>query len=494
MIGLLKAVMGLSLAGAGVMLIIAWIMSSLDGLVAQVFLTFVAFFFGSLLTQVQLRSGRRRAMTGPSRLQFLGALVIVVSQISFLTLVWTDWKQAPMFVFVWRVWWISMVPSVFVTHLILIRSVRTPRGSRMVEYVGTVCIVWAGLMILWFGFRAQMLSDISPAYLWIGAVPAAGTVLCSILLAMRQFLRVGPPRPGSKRGLVAGVLMSHLVLALAGFYIGQAIDTEDTDPKTLVEFGPGKLFEQVAKHRYDMQARLATYFGDTRILKREPFITVEQIKVLQEHLRPGDIVLERRNWYMSNAALPGFWPHAALYVGSVGDMEKLGVLNHPVIRKHIVEICMVADSGRQRLIIEAVSEGVVLMPATHSLHADYIAVLRPRLTQEQIAKAIVRALEHKGKPYDFDFDFSDTEKIVCTQLVSEAYKGMIDFELVSVLGRDALPAGQIAKKFADGRGRHDQTLDMVLFLDAVPDEGLAKPGTEETFVESISRPRAFVEN
>jgi len=491
LIGLLKAVMSVSVVGMGVMLIIAWAMSSLDGLIAQMFLTFVAMFFGSLLTQVQLSSTRRRSMTRPSGLQVLGGVVIVVSQASFLTLVWTGWTTHTA---VWRIWWISMVPSVFVTHLILNRAARRPGDGKAAEQIGVVCIVWVGLMILWLGIRGDMFGNISPVYLWIGAVPATGTVVCTLILVMRRFVRVGAPRPGSKRGLVAGVLMSHMVLALAGYYIGRASTSRGDDPKEMLDTLGTDVSKQLDRDVYALMSHIAEYLGDTKIIGREPFITVEQIDGVVNRLQPGDIILERRNWYLSNPFLPGFWPHAALYIGTPEQLEPYGVLDYPSMQEHLEELQTPADDGRPRTIIESVSEGVVLMSATHSLRADYVAVLRPRLTRAEIGAAIVQAFEHKGKPYDFRFDFDDRDKIVCTQLIYEAYRGTIDLNTIRIMGRNTLPAGEIARKYASERPREDRQLDFVLFLDGDRRTGKAREASEAEFIESISRPRALVEN
>ena len=127
------------------------------------------------------------------------------------------------------------------------------------------------------------------------------------------------------------------------------------------------------------------------------------------------------------------------------------------------------------------------------MHADFVAVLRPRLSREQIAKAIVRAFSHQGKPYDFEFDFFTSDKLVCTELVYRAYEGMIHFDLVHIMGRDTLPALEIGRKFArekDGVGRE---LDFVLFMDGDNNAGRARLAGVDAFIESLDRKREFNE-
>lgn len=488
---LLKPVMWASLAGAVVMLVIATVTGSLGVVRAQVLLTFVALLCGSLLMQVQL-GARARAAAGFSVLLSIGVAVILVSQVSFLTLVWTNWKTSTL---VWRIWWISMVPSVFVTHMILLQHAATPR-SGLLGHLTSFFALWAGLMILWLGLRADMFAEVSWIYLWIGAVPAAGTVGGSVYLAIRRVLR-SQPGAISRRAGVAGVLMSHLVVALAAFFVGRATlgrpQHLDRGPHGMAASLAKDAAKQIDQDRYEIQSLVAEAVGDTRIVRRPPLITLPQIEKLPPRLRPGDILLERRNWYLSNPVLPGFWKHSALYIGPLEDLKRLGVTRHPAFRKHLAAYFIAAPDGRGNSVIEAVSEGVILNSLTHSLHADYVAVLRPRATDPQIAAAIIRAFENIGKPYDFDFDFQDTSRIVCTQLVCVAYEGTIDFKLVPIKGQDRLSANEVARKYAAEVGTPAQQLDFVLFLDATATSGVAFEADEAAFRASIARPGALVE-
>ena len=86
------------------------------------------------------------------------------------------------------------------------------------------------------------------------------------------------------------------------------------------------------------QSYISTWIGDTRIATDKPLITEAQVVELESRLQPGDILLERRNWYLSNAFLPGFWPHGALYVGRTEDLDRLGLLDH-LISKFIFSNC-----------------------------------------------------------------------------------------------------------------------------------------------------------
>ena len=74
-------------------------------------------------------------------------------------------------------------------------------------------------------------------------------------------------------------------------------------------------------------------------------------------------------------------------------------------------------------------------------------VLRPSLEPEHIGQAIAQGFLHEGKPYDFDFDFSCSHRMVCTEVVYRAYDGVggVKFELPRHLGRYALAAGDLLR-------------------------------------------------
>ena len=200
-------------------------------------------------------------------------------------------------------------------------------------------------------------------------------------------------------------------------------------------------------------------------------------------------MIERRNWFLSNAFLPGYWPHAALYVGTKTDLEKLGLANDPRLKSHWKEFIKNDESGHEHVIIESVSEGVVFSSLEHSIGGgDSAAVMRPRLDQTRIRECIARAFSHVGKPYDFEFDFFTTDKLVCTELVYRAYDGDIQFPLVEILGTKTLPALEIVRKFSNERGTTNAQLDFVSFLDGSEKTGRAKFVDEKVFIETLHRP------
>jgi hypothetical protein len=243
---------------------------------------------------------------------------------------------------------------------------------------------------------------------------------------------------------------------------------------------------------YKIKTLVSSWIGDTKI--REPregkaLIRPEQVAELRSKLQPGDIMLERRNWFLSNAFLPGYWPHAVLYVGTEEDLRRMGLMNDPRVEKHWREFVKHDEAGHEHVIIESVSEGVVFSSMEHSIGGgDSAAAMRPRLDQARIRESIARAFSHVGKPYDFDFDFFTTDKLVCTELVFRSYDGDIQFPLVEILGTKTMPAIEIVRKFSNERGHTNAQLDFVGFLDGDEKKGRARFLGEKEFIGTLRRP------
>jgi len=267
-----------------------------------------------------------------------------------------------------------------------------------------------------------------------------------------------------------------------------------------------------------VQTGVSEWMGDTKVYRtKRSLISQKQVEQLQDVLQPGDVLLERREWFVSNIGLPGFWSHAALYIGTAearraffaesptqawvkqqgeptGNLELLLQARYPTTYKqsqtpqeheHVVRI------------IEAISEGVSLTTLEHSADCDSIAVLRPRLPKSEKAQALLRAFHYAGRPYDFNFDFATDAELVCTELVYKSYEPAngfsgLRFTLTEMLGRKLLPANEIAKQFDEQQGTPEQQLDLVIFLDGQERKHSATEASLTEFRASWQRPKWHV--
>jgi hypothetical protein len=136
---------------------------------------------------------------------------------------------------------------------------------------------------------------------------------------------------------------------------------------------------------------------------------------------------------MSNLFLPGFWPHAALYIGPLSNRDDLGLPNY---RDHSADV------------LEAKKDGVKLREVEETLSVDSFVILRPKISTAELDQALEKALTHEGKHYDFAFDFRKAERLCCTELVYRAFHGIgqWNLKLIKQSGHFALPAEELIRQ------------------------------------------------
>jgi hypothetical protein len=182
----------------------------------------------------------------------------------------------------------------------------------------------------------------------------------------------------------------------------------------------------MTKLRYKIQKALFTFIGDIRYHGLlHPFwftINAKSFRLKGKHYRevekliqPGDILIRRFEGYIDKFLIPGWYNHAGIYVGEI--------------------------DGKPHQVIHAISDGVVVDDLIDFIKTDHMVVLRA--PKEQIEKAINRAKTTIGSEYDFAFDFKETLRFSCTELVSYCYPGIIKGK--KRFGRDTVVADDIVE-------------------------------------------------
>jgi hypothetical protein len=162
-------------------------------------------------------------------------------------------------------------------------------------------------------------------------------------------------------------------------------------------------------------------------------------------MKPMDILLEKTPFRMTDRFIPGYWGHAAIYIGTEADLKRLGIWENDLVQKFAQEL---ADG---KFIVEALRNRVQMNTLEHFSDIDDFALLRneQEMSDEEVAEHILRALSHVGKKYDFSFDVETGDTIVCSELHYRTFVNL-KFNTTFYLGRSTISVDQVAEQAISG--------------------------------------------
>lgn len=246
---------------------------------------------------------------------------------------------------------------------------------------------------------------------------------------------------------------------------------------------------------FPVQKKVTQGLSAVHVPSREHYVGAEALRAAAPRLEPGDILLTRREWHLTNLGIPGYWTHAALYTGTLAALDAYFLdLGGPTASARLaalrpdVHASMSGpdEEGNAMCVVEAVTKGVKVSPLESAGSADAFAALRPNVGKADKLAAVLTALGHVGKPYDFNFDLATDGAIFCSELVHQAYHAASGFELVPevVNGRLMLSPNAICEKLE----REDGQLAHVVFLDGL-DQGRVEERDAAALRASCRRPK-----
>jgi hypothetical protein len=258
-------------------------------------------------------------------------------------------------------------------------------------------------------------------------------------------------------------------------------------------------------------------------------------------LEPGDILLVRREQFVGDVGLPGYWHAAGVYIGSPKQQqrffksekdigERIRILYEKTAPETVLpetpskaaqwkkktggffkglnpwkkgvssstvslnEAKPPAEISEPPTVFTSGPHGVRLEKMSRFAAADGLAVLRPKIDKQGKGEALVRCFDFLGKPYDHRHDFRSAAALSGAELVYRVFRSdtgsrNLTFPWSQAVGRWSMSANAIAKKFDAEFGTARQQLEWVLFLDANDRKHISESSTLEEFRKSWRRPK-----
>ncbi|MBX3576783.1 MAG: hypothetical protein KF723_06210 [Rhizobiaceae bacterium] len=266
----------------------------------------------------------------------------------------------------------------------------------------------------------------------------------------------------------AWLALGVLVSGCAGGYVPaveapSSFQSGRTDPRLAVMQAFGRPLSPIVRN-------LAVPHGK---LLRFPEI---QAALMQE-VQPLDIALVRSRAALTRALIPSHFTHAMIYLGTEEQLRAKGLWSHPAIRPYQDDI----RAGQ--VILESSLDSVHLSPFRQMVDVDEVLLLSHR-PSGRIGDKYAALLGQMGTEFDYTFDYSDTTKLTCAELIVDVFPELRVPVRYST-GRLAIIPDDLARRAFEG-SRH---LSFRRYFHADGRGGYAE-GTRADALSRLSVPKA----
>ena len=204
-------------------------------------------------------------------------------------------------------------------------------------------------------------------------------------------------------------------------------------------------FDGLSRFGNDVEYMLSKGFGNImgEVKFRKGFLykNKEALAEFMPRLQPLDIIVERSPFALTDMTIPGHWTHPAIWLGTEEQLKDLGLWDHPIIKPFQDQI------SKGHHVLEAIRPGIEINPLSSYFNTDEILHMRiPGLLQdkERMLAIYQRGLSHVGQKYDFNFDATSTDVVVCSELIFQAF-GDINWPVDKVLGRHSITPDNVVE-------------------------------------------------
>ncbi|MFA6235894.1 MAG: YiiX/YebB-like N1pC/P60 family cysteine hydrolase [Bacteriovorax sp.] len=281
-----------------------------------------------------------------------------------------------------------------------------------------------------------------------------GKTLNDLIKMSKYTVEIGESKKFSQQINLVRAILDDLKIILAEEKTATLLVDMIMTNQTSIDIARGKIEFQVENYTYldsflgifdNVIGKLSQFFGNIAgsIQWRKGYLYNNKIalEIAKENIRPMDILIEKSPFVLTDKFIPGHYGHVAVYLGTKEQLLELDMWNHPdIIPYH-------EDIEKGRVILEAVRPGVRLNSLEEFLNIDELTVMRKTDgldNPELLIEEITRGMAQIGKAYDFNFDISTLDKIVCSELIYITF-GNVRWPTNYRLGRATITPDDVAE-------------------------------------------------